>query len=262
MRTLRIAAATRHFNQPLKLAIETAADMGVQGLQIDARHELRPAELSESGRRQFKHELSERLMTLASFEYPTRRALTDPEDIDARIAGLKAVLDCSYSLGVTTVVARIGRIPEDVESEKYHLLVDVLNDIARQSNKVGTILAVTPTIESVEPLKTLFEKITEGPLGLHFDPAGLLMNGCRPLEVYRELHDRVLTVQLRDGLRDIDGQGIEVPVGRGEIAWDELLALLDDGQFGGWFVATRSQGEDRIGDMARAIRFLRQVAAG
>ena len=261
MTHLKLAAATRHFSQPLRQSIDTAASISATGVQFDVRNELRPQELSETGRRQLRIHLQEQRLELATFEYPTRRSLHDQDALDARIAGLKGALEFSWQMKVPVLSGRIGRIPEDVDSPKYQLLVDVLNEIARHSNRVGATLAITPGVESPQQLVTLFQHVTAGPLGLNLDPAGLIMSGNDPAETYRLLHDRVLTVQIRDGLRDIDGQGIEVPVGRGEVVWDELLALLEEGSFRNWLVVTRSTGDDKVGDIGRAIRFVKNVAS-
>lgn len=262
MPALRLAVATRHLALPLRQSFDTAASMGAQGVQLDARNELKPNSLSETGRRDLKRQLDEQRLTLASFEYPTRRAFYDQEALDARIAGLKGALEFAWSLGVKTVVGRVGRIPDDPQLPSFNLLCEVLNDIARHSNRVGATFAVTPTNDSLDGLREVFDRVTEGPIGLNLDPAGIVMSGGNPVEVYRAFYDRVLSAQIRDGLRDIDGQGTEVAVGRGEVVWDELLALLEEGPFRGWLVATRSSGEDKGGDMARALRYIRTVAAG
>lgn len=262
MPELRIAVATRHFKQPIKRVLDSAALIGAQAVQFDVRNELKPTELTETGRRQLRHDLKEKLLSISSFEYPTRRAFSDQDALDARVAGLKAALEFAHSMGSAVVVGRIGRIPDDPELPAHQLLCDVLNDIARHSNRVGATFAITPTSDSIDSLASVFDRVTEGPIGLNLDPAGLIMSGNDPVSTYRAFYDRVLSVQIRDGLRDIDGQGIEVAVGRGEVVWDELLALLEEGSFRGWLVATRSTGDDRIGDMGRAIRFVRNVAAG
>lgn len=262
MPELKLAVATRHFKLPLKRTLDTAVEIGARGLQFDVRNELKPSQLSDTGRRQFRHQLREQLLTLASFEYPTRRSFCDEDALDARVAGLKAALEFAFSMGVTVVCGRIGRIPEDADSPKYTLLREVLNDIARHANRVGATFAITPGVDSLDTLKRLLNDVTEGPIGINLDPAGLVMSENNPVDVYRAVYDKVLSVQLRDGLRDIDGQGIEVPVGRGEVVWDELLALLDEGRFNGWLVASRTTGDDRIADMARAIRFVRNLQAG
>ncbi|MHC4876732.1 MAG: sugar phosphate isomerase/epimerase family protein [Planctomycetota bacterium] len=262
MPELQLAVATRHFGLPLQRTLDAAVEIGARGLQFDVRNELKPSELSDTGRRAFKNRLREQLLTLASFEYPTRRSFCDEEALDARVAGLKGALEFAFSMGVTVVCGRIGRIPEDADSPKYRLLREVLNDIARHSNRVGATFAITPGVDSLDAIKRVLSDVTDGPIGINLDPAGLIMSENDPVEVYRGVYDRVLSVQLRDGLRDIDGQGIEVPVGRGEVVWDELLALLEEGSFRGWLVASRTTGDDKLGDMARALRFVRNLRAG
>lgn len=262
MQRLKIAVATRHFAQPLKESLGTASRIGAKGVRFDVRNEMRPSELSETGKRHFRAQLRERLLTLSGFEYPTRRAFYEKDSLDARVAGLKASLDFAFQMGVTVVSGRIGRIPDDPESPDFILLCDVLNDVARHANKAGATFAITPNVDSVATLRSLFERVTEGPLGLNLDPGGLAMNGVSPLEIYQAFYDRVLAVQVRDGLQDLDGTGIEVAVGRGDVVWDELVVLLSEGRFSGWLTVTRTAGEDKVADMARAIRFLNNVAAG
>lgn len=258
----RIAAATRHFGQPLPLALKTAAEFGARGVQLEVRNEFRPSDLSETGRRQFSHQITEHLLSISAFEFPTRRAFYDQDSLDARVAGLKASLEFAYQLKTSVVVGRIGRIPEDPASPSFELLVHVLNDIARQSNRVGSTFAITPTTDSPEIVTKLLDLITDGPIGINFDVGGIAMAGGDPTKLFRAVHDRVLAVQIRDGLRDIDGQGQEVPVGRGEVAWDEILALLHEGGYRNWLTVSRSVGDDRIGDMSRAVKFLHNVLGG
>ncbi len=258
----RIAAVTRHFGQPLAVALRTAAEFGARGVQLEVRSEFRPSDLSETGRRQFSHQLSEQLLTISAFEFPTRRAFYDQDSLDSRVAGLKAALEFAFQLKTSVVVGRIGRIPEDPASPSFELLVDVLNDIARQSNRVGSTFAITPTVDSAETITRLLDRVVDGPIGINLDIGGIVMAGGDPVSIFRAVHDRVLSVQIRDGLRDIDGQGQEVPVGRGEVAWDEMLALLHEGGYRSWLTVSRSVGDDRIGDMIRAVKFIHNVLGG
>ena len=262
MQPPQIAVATRHFSQSLRQSLDTAARIGARGVRFDVRNELRPEELSETGRRHFRTQLREKLLTLTGFEYPTRHSLHDPNSLDARVAGIKAALDFAFQMGVTVVSGRIGRIPDDTDSGEYSLLCDVLNDVARHSNRAGAVFAITPNVDSAATLRGLFDRVTDGPLGLNLDPGGLAMNGIAPVDIYRAFYDRVLAVQVRDGLQDLDGTGSEVAVGRGDVSWDELMVLFSEGTFRGWMTVSRSSGDNRIDDMARAIRFLNNVATG
>ena len=53
MNLTKLAVATAAFSQPLKQSLRTAARLDVEGVVLDARAELRPTDLTESGQRQF-----------------------------------------------------------------------------------------------------------------------------------------------------------------------------------------------------------------
>ncbi|MGH7200442.1 MAG: sugar phosphate isomerase/epimerase family protein, partial [Planctomycetaceae bacterium] len=188
MHPSRIAVATAAFDQPLKTALQTAADMGADAVQLDARGELRPADLSETGRRQLLHHLAELNLGIASLSLPTRRAFYDLDQLDARLAKTREVMQFAWELKAPLVTLRVGRIPA-ADSGEYRLLVEVLNDLARHGNRVGAVLAVTPTRDEPQLLARLMGEITQGPVGIDFDPAGFAMNGADAVAAYRELHE-------------------------------------------------------------------------
>ncbi|MGH7201035.1 MAG: sugar phosphate isomerase/epimerase family protein, partial [Planctomycetaceae bacterium] len=173
----------------------------------------------------------------------------------------REVMQFAWQLKAPLVTLRIGRIPA-ADSEQYRLLVEVLNDLARHGNHVGAVLAVTPTRDDAESLTRLMREITQGPVGIDFDPAGFAMNGADAVAAYRELHELVTNVLIRDGLRDVDGSGREVPVGRGEVDWTELIPMIDQSRYRGPLTVLRTAGDDRAGDCARAIQFLRRLRLG
>src|SRR5689334_17833294 len=145
---LRIAVATRALGQPLRVSLRSAAGLGAGAVQFDAREELKPGELTETGRRQLLHGLSELGLSIASLSFPTRRSFYDQEQLDARVAAAKRALDHAWQLQAGIVTARIGKIPAEKESAAYRMLSDVLSDLARHANRVGATLAITPTHDS------------------------------------------------------------------------------------------------------------------
>ncbi|MBW3539321.1 MAG: sugar phosphate isomerase/epimerase [Planctomycetes bacterium] len=261
MRRIRLAIPTRLYGLPLKAAIRAAADARADGVQFDLRNEVTAGDLSSTGRRQLLHALDEVGLVAGSAAFPTRRAYYDPTELEGRIAGTKAAMQLAWDLGLKVLNIRPGRVPEDTASQSWQNLRDVLNDLARHGNRVGVIPAVTAGRDDLELLATLLEAVTEGPIGVNFDPATFLLSGSEPAAAFRRLHSFVEHVTVRDALREMDG-GVEVAVGRGEVAWDELLALLDEAGYAGWLTADRTTGDDKPGDAARAIQYIRTVAAG
>ena len=259
---LRMAVATRSFQEPLKQSVQTAGTMGAQGVQFELRNEVRPGELSETGRRQLLHYLEEMNLTVASTMFPTRRSFYDLEGLDTRLAGTRQAMEFTYQLNATVMTLRIGRIPSEPESEEYQILRQVMNDLARHGNRVGVTIAITPTRDEPAFLLKLLSEITQGPVGINFDPATFIMSGQNPSDALAKLEEQLMHVLVRDAIRDIDGGGMEVPVGRGEVDWEEFLALLDEAEYKNWLIIDRTQGEDRPGDIRRAMQYLKNVATG
>jgi sugar phosphate isomerase/epimerase len=252
--------ATAGFRQPLKQAVQTAATLGARGVQFDVRDELKPADLTDSGRRQFLHQLSEMGLQTASLHIPFRRPLLDPENQDARLDLARSILQFAYQLRSNVVTARIGPIPPDPASAEYDMLRQIAQDLARAGNRLGATLAIIPTGDSPARLKAFLDTIvSEGPFGLDFDPAGFVMSGHDPAEALRTLHMHVIHFQARDGLRELDGGGLETSLGRGEVDWNEMIALVQEIDYRGWVVVNRTQGDDRLRDLATGVEYLRTI---
>lgn len=262
MRLPRRAVACRCLPQPIRQAIRAAAEIGATGIQFDVRQELRPNELSESGRRQLRHDLEIEGLTISSLSFPTRRSLYAADQLDARISGLKQTLEFAFQLRVSTVVVRIGTIPPEKDSAERKQLVEVLNDLARHGNRVGATLAITPTRDSAADLNEILSQVTEGLVGINFDPAIFAMCGRNAVAAYRELHRQVLHITARDGLQDIDGSGQEVALGRGEADWPELIALLTEADYRGWITVDRTNSDDALRDAEHALSYLLNLTQG
>jgi|SRR5579872_2023573 len=259
---LRIAIATRCLGRPLTESLRAAAKTGARGVQFDGCEELLAGELTDTGRRQLLHSLEALGLSVASLAFPAHRSFCDEEQLDARVAACKRVMEFAWQLGARVVAARIGKIPADRESKTYRMLFDVLSDLAAHGNQVGATLAITPTRDAPQALIELLAAVKTGPLGIDFDPAAFIMSGHDPAEALRQLHSSVIHFTARDALRDVDAGGLEVAVGRGEVIWPELVALLNEARYPGWATVIRSQGDDRAGDVARAVQYLTNVRSG
>lgn len=259
MHHLRLAIATRCLNLPLRESLRAAAACGAKGVQFDVRDELRAAELTETGRRQFLHQLDEMGLRTASVTFPTRRGFAEQAHLDARVAATRAAMEFAWQLRATVLVVRLGRIPTEKESKDYRLLFEVVSDLARHGNQVGVTLAVTPTHDSPEVLREFVTAVKTGSVGIDFDPAAFVTAGYKPEDAFRQVHSLVSHFTARDGIRDIDGGGLETALGRGETEWIELLPLLEESDYSGWTTIVRTQGDDKPGDVARGVQYLKTV---
>lgn len=256
---LSLALATRCLKLPLLEALQATARAGVSAIQLDLRDELKPSELTDTGLRQFKHRLGEFAIEVPTVTFPTRRPLYDSERLDERMAALREAMTFAWKLGARVLTLRVGNLPA-VDSREHSRLMDALADLAAAGNHLGVTVAITPLQESPQLLKSLLDTVKTGPLGIDLDPAGAIMAGHPTAEFVRTLFDRVLHVQVRDGQRTTDGGGTETAVGRGQVDWPELLALLHEAAYPGWMTAIRTQGSETADDTLRAVAYLRQLA--
>ena len=262
MPQFQLAVATRCFRQPLLASFKSACDLSVRGVQLDLSSEVTASGLTESGRRQMLHRISELGLTISGATVPLTQPLTEERELDRRVTALRDAMTFAYSLKATTLCCRVGHIPADRTSKQRQLLVEILSDLARHGNHVGTVLCITPTDDSAEELAALVAEIKSGPIGIDFDPAHFAMTGRSSIEALRALHAVISHVQLRDGLRDFSGGSQEAAVGHGTIDWPEVFALLGEMDYQGWMTAIRTQGDDRPGDIARAVGFVREMLPG
>jgi sugar phosphate isomerase/epimerase len=139
------------------------------------------------------------------------------------------------------------------------LFLSVLNDLASVGNRQGVMICLIPSGDSAAEVRAVISAVKTGPVTVDADLAAWVLHNLPPASQLRELHELIGHVEIRDAVRDFDGLGKEVPIGRGEIDWDEVAALLGEMDYSGWLNVTRTSGDDRPGDIARGVKFLRNL---
>ena len=116
---LKIGIQTRSLRQPLKKALQTAARLGADGVEVDLRTELPMAELSHTSIRQFRKQLEDLNLRLSAVAFPTRRGYDVPEALDRRVLATQQAMTLAYQLGASVVVNRVGSVPPDTEDPRF-----------------------------------------------------------------------------------------------------------------------------------------------
>lgn len=265
MPALKIAIQTVGLRQPLAQALHTAARLGAEGVEIDARHQLRPAELTLTGVRQLRKMLDDLNLRVAAVAFPTQRGYDVEEDLDRRIAATKEAMRLAYRLGASVVVNHVGRIPPPPaegqgEDRGWNTLRNALHDLGRFGQHVGALFAATTGSESGADLARLLAALPPGAIGVDFHPGNLVVNDHSPAEAIAHLGPNILHVHASDGVRDLARRrGIDVQLGRGSVDWPALLGLLEEYGYRGWYTIERRQAADPEQEFAQAISYLRQL---
>src|ERR1700752_4203259 len=106
--SVKIGIQTRSLRQPLRQALGTAARLGADGVEIDARSELVPSQMSATGLRQFRKLLEDLNLQVSAVAFPTRRGYDEPDDLERRVLATQATMRFAYDLGCNVVVNRVG----------------------------------------------------------------------------------------------------------------------------------------------------------
>jgi sugar phosphate isomerase/epimerase len=257
---LKIAVQLSSLRMPLRKALVAAAQMGVQGVEIDARGELRPQDLSQTGMRELKRMLEDHNLRVSAVSFRTRRGYDVADEIDRRVAATKTAMKFAADLRAAVVVNQVGNVPAESSGRNWNQLVDSLTEIAKYGLHVGALLAAQTGTESGADLARLLDALPEGGLGADLDPGNLIAHGFSPLEAVESLGPKILHVHARDGVRDLArGRGLEVPLGRGSADFPALLGALEDHQYRGFFTVAREDSDNPVAEVAAAVEYLTNI---
>lgn len=257
---IKIAVQLASLRMPLRKALIAAAQMGAQGVEIDARGELRPQQMTHTAIRDLRRLLDDHNLKVSAVAFHTRRGYDVAEEIDRRVAATKAAMKFAADLRAPVVVNQVGHVPGTPGGERWNLLVQTLSDLSHYGLHTGALLAAQTGTESGPDLAGLLAALPERGIGIDLDPANLIIQGFSPLEAVASLGPHILHVHARDGVRDLArGRGLEVPLGRGSADFPALLGALEDHQYRGFFTIAREDIEEPEFEISEAVSYLRSM---
>ncbi len=258
MPALNFAVQLSGLRQPLRKALHTAASLGFQAVEIDARHELPPRTLSATGLRELRNLLDELNLRIAAIAFPTNRGYDAVDHLERRIEATKGAMKFAHDLGSRVVINQVGHVPEKPAGPRWDQLVQVLTDLGNYGHHVGATLTAQTGSESGPDLARLIAALPPQALGVDLDPGSLIINGFSPAEAVAALGANVLHVHARDGVRDLArGRGLEVPLGRGSADFPALLGALEEHGYRGYVTVAREQSDDPLYELGAALSICR-----
>jgi L-ribulose-5-phosphate 3-epimerase len=257
----KIGVRAESLGLPLRKAVEAAARMGADGVQVDAVGDLDPRQLSATGRRDFRRLMRSLNLELCALGCPMQRGLDVAEGQQARIDRLMMTLALSFELGPRIVVIEAGHIPEDDKDPGHVLLSEALSVLGHHGDRIGAVVALETGLESGAQLASFLDRFDTGGLRVNFDPANLMVHGFDPEQAARDLRGRIAQVHAKDARRaGASRLAQEVALGHGDIDWIALLGALEESTYRGFLTIERDGGADRVADVAAGVQFLRRVA--
>lgn len=259
MDKLRIGVQLRSLHLPFKKALLTAAQMGAEGVEIDARNDLPTGELTDSAVRQIRKMLDDLDLRVTALAFPTRRGYNVREQLDERVEATKKAMELAYQLGTNIVINSVGHIPPDAKGDDWDLLLQVLDDLGKVGLRVGAMLTADTGAEDSPLLKTLVEALPAGTLNVNLNPGQILINGFSALEGAQVLGPYVTHLHATDGVRDLArGRGLETPLGAGSSDFPAIVATLEQFGFSG-FCTVAPRGATNLEIIGNGVEFLKNL---
>lgn len=213
------------------------------------------------------------MMSMEGEDYSTLDSIRETGGVrpdatwDANLANARADAALAERLGITLVTFHAGYIPHDDSDPERAKLIDRLAALARVYSDRGVRIALETGQESADTLSAALDAVdailpANWSVGVNFDPANMILYGMGdPVAALRTLGSRILQVHLKDAnAARTEGQwGEEVPLGEGEVAWNQFIETLDRIKPACPLMIEREAGNRRLADITHARAFITGV---
>lgn len=278
---MKIGAITDCFGKGNINAINTAAKLGINGVQIYATSGEFSINMSDEKKAEYKKALSDNGLVVSALCGDMGGYGFEIEADNAeRVEKTKRIVDLALEFGTNVVTTHIGVIPADKNDPKYSVMLAALTECGLYAKSRGATLAIETGPEKAATLLQ-FLKDTKGGVGVNLDPANFTMvTGQDAVEAVYMLKDYIVHTHAKDGnMLDPDQDpadvyhafavgGVdalnackgfeEVPLGEGSVDWDNYIKALREIGFDGFLTIEREAGPDPEADIAMAVGFLKK----
>lgn len=258
--------------------LEMAVELGVEGVHIGAYGGAWDLENRTSAERKeiLAKIHSYGLEVSALIGWGGQVDLGKEENLAENIAWGKRLNETAVDMAGGLWMAHAGIAPEDEDDPQFARFHDSLAEIAAHGESIGAVLALETGPEPPRVVKQLMDSINSPSLRVNFDPANLLlwppiiakahgvpfdfdaaMADFDPVAGLRLLVPYVAHSHAKDSVLRPDGSAEEVPLGTGMTNWPELHKIFTEHGYQGYYAIERECGEDAMGDVGRAVQFLR-----
>lgn len=263
------------FKLDTKNAIIKAAQIGAKGLQMYSTNgENSPENLTGSKRRELLDMVKSNGLVFSALCGDLGMGFGNKELNPGLIEKSKRILDLAKELETDIVTTHIGVVPADPNHDRYKIMQEACFELAKYADSMGAHFAIETGPEIATTLKGFLDSLGSTGVAVNFDPANFVMvTGDDPVKGVHTLKDYIVHTHAKDGknlrpcnpevvYRIIDeeaNQGdayIEMPLGEGNVDFDNYLKALEEIGYKGFLTIEREVGENPAADICKAMEFL------
>ncbi len=274
-----IGAMVDSFRQETRAAIKTAAEIGVQGLQMYAtKGENSPENLVGQKRKDLLNYVKDQGLVFSAICGDLGKAFIYPERNVMLIEKSKRIMDLAKELETDVVTTHIGVIPADKTCDRYKIMQEAAYALAQYADTMGAHFAIETGPELAVTLRAFLDDLGSTGVAVNMDPANFCMvTKDDPVKAVYTLDKYIVHTHAKDGvnLRICNPEDIysemdhgawdsepafkEVPLGQGAVDFPAYLKALEEIGFKGFLTIEREVGEDPAKDIKLAADYLREI---
>ena len=273
-----IGAIVESFRMETHEAIKTAAQMGLNGLQMYCtKGEHAPENFSKEARRELLKYTKDLGLRFSAICGDLGRGFGNPELNPELIEKSKRILDLALDFETDVVTTHIGVVPEDKNHPRYQIMQEACYQLATYADSINAHFAIETGPERSEVLRDFLDSLGSTGVGVNLDPANLVMvTGDDPVKAVHNLKKYIVHTHAKDGVKLADlspeyvygvlhpvpeeFKGVklfeEVPLGTGSVDFPKYLAALEEIGYRGFLTIEREVGANPVGDIGLAQQHL------
>lgn len=259
MKRRKVGVMIESFRLGVKEGIRKAAEVGADGFQIFVTGgEMAPSAMGRTARQHFAQFVADHGLVISALCADFGVGFLNADKNDETVEKSKACVDLALDLGTRILTTHIGTLPGDDRDPRWRACEEAVLELARYAESREAFFATETGPESPEHLKRFLDGIDSEGIKVNYDPANFVMSGFDQLGGVKILGDYIVHTHAKDGVR-IDGKPKEVPLGEGQVDFPRYIALLDEVGYDGFLTIEREVGDDPVGDIVKAVRYLRTL---
>lgn len=273
----KLGVMMESFLLPWREAIEVAKKIGADGLQIRTTDgEFKASVMSKALKQELKDRLNANSLEISALCGDLGKGFGNRELNPSLIEESKRIIDLAKELGTNIVTTHIGVVPGDKNHERYKIMQEACYELAMYADSMEAKFAVETGPETSLTLKNFLDSLGSKGVSVNLDPANLVMvTGDDPVKAVENLKDYIVHTHAKDGrkLYDLSPEiiygleesemlsnpaFIELPLGDGDVPFENYLKALNGIGFEGYLTIEREVGADPKADIIKAADFLRK----
>lgn len=256
---LKIGILADCLGLPIRKGIETAAELGAEGIQVyTTTGELAAHKLDLAARDELRSLIQSLDLELAALCGDFGGGFSDAASLEWRIPRTCEVIDLAVDLGTRVVTTHVGVVPEDERAPEWETMRRGICEVGAYAEEKGCVLATETGPETPALLGRFLDSVQvhARAVGVNYDPANLVMGGFDQIGGVSVLKGYIYHTHAKDGRRS---PCKEVPLGEGDVNFPRWVAELDKIGYNGFLTIERESGDDPVGDIVTAVKFLRTL---